>query len=276
VTLTAVTGLREGGSPWLLRFSDGGALVLRTGGEGHREAFATELAALSLAGPAGLPVPGVVAALLDGDALAVLTTVLPGSSRTTSAPSAARFRALGAAAAAVHRVPAPPPSAALPVRTRSISAVDFGALRRAAPSRPLLVRAEELLARLPVPPAPRVLVHGDLWQGNTLWLGDALTGVIDWDGAGVGPAGVDLGSLRCDAATSAGATAPDDVLAGYEAATGQPFPDVAYWDLVAALTTPPDMGWFVDAVRDQGRTDLDQPTMLARRDAFLAAALSRF
>jgi hypothetical protein len=50
---------------------------------------------------------------------------------------------------------------------------------------------------------------------------------------------------------------------------------VAYWDLVAALTTPPDMGWFVDAVRDQGRTDLDQPTMLARRDAFLEAALAR-
>jgi aminoglycoside phosphotransferase (APT) family kinase protein len=271
------TALREGGSPWLLRFSDGAALVMRTGGEGHRQAFATELAALSLAGPAGLPVPGVVAARLDapdGD-LAVLTTVLPGSSRTTAAPTATRFRALGAAAAAVHRVPAPPPSAALPVRTRSISAVDFGALRRAAPPQPLLVRAEELLARLPVPPAPRVLVHGDLWQGNTLWTGDALTGVIDWDGAGVGPAGIDLGSLRCDAATSAGGTAPDDVLAGYEAATGQPFPDVAYWDLVAALTTPPDMGWFVDAVRDQGRTDLDQPTMLARRDSFLAAALDR-
>jgi aminoglycoside phosphotransferase (APT) family kinase protein len=153
--------------------------------------------------------------------------------------------------------------------------VDFAALRRAAPPRELLVRAEALLDRLPVPPAPPVFVHGDLWQGNTLWDGDRLTGIIDWDGAGVGPAGIDLGSLRCDAATSAGGSAPDDVLAGYEAATGRPFPDVAYWDLVAALTTPPDMGWFVAAARDQGRADLDQPTMLARRDAFLQAALAR-
>jgi aminoglycoside phosphotransferase (APT) family kinase protein len=274
-SVAAVTGLREGGSPWLLRFSDGGAVVLRTGGEAHRQAFATELAALSLAAPAGLPVPRVLAADLDGDPVAVLTSVLPGTSRTSGPPSSARLRALGAAAAAIHRVPAPPPSAALPVRTRSISAVDFTALRRAAPPQELLVAAEAALAALPVPPSPAVFVHGDLWQGNVLWDGDALSGVIDWDGAGGGPAGIDLGSLRVDAATSAGGSAPDAVLAGYEAATGRPFADVAYWDVAAALTTPPDMGWFVDAVRDQGRSDLDQPTMLARRDAFLAAALGR-
>jgi hypothetical protein len=51
--------------------------------------------------------------------------------------------------------------------------------------------------------------------------------------------------------------------------------DVAYWDVVAALTTPPTIDWFTGAIRDQGRTDLDQPTLLARRDAFLAAALDR-
>ncbi len=54
-----------------------------------------------------------------------------------------------------------------------------------------------------------------------------------------------------------------------------PFPDVAYWDVVTALATPPSMTWFVTAVRDQGRTDLDQATMVARRDAFLGAALDR-
>jgi hypothetical protein len=35
------------------------------------------------------------------------------------------------------------------------------------------------------------------------------------------------------------------------------------------------MDWFVTAAQDQGRTDLDQPTMLARRDAFLLDALRR-
>jgi aminoglycoside phosphotransferase (APT) family kinase protein len=273
-----VRGLREGGAPWLLRAADGTELVLRAGGPDQRASLATEVAALELAGPAGLPVPRLVAADLSGELpgerLAVLTTALPGTSRITSAPSPARLRALGALAAAIHAVPAPAPSAALPRRERSISSVDFAALRRAAPPRELLVRADELLASRPRPPAPDVLVHGDLWQGNTLWDGDALTGVVDWDCAGVGPAGVDVGSLRCDAALTGAEGAPDEVLVGYTSAGGA-VDDVAYWDVVAALTTPPTIDWFTGAIRDQGRTDLDQPTLLARRDAFLAAALDR-
>jgi Ser/Thr protein kinase RdoA (MazF antagonist) len=120
-----------------------------------------------------------------------------------------------------------------------------------------------------------VFVHGDLWQGNTLWEGDTLTGVVDWDCAGSGAAGIDLGSLRCDAWMAAGPQAAAAVLAGYEEAAGRPADDVAYWDVAAALCTPPTIGWFTDAIRDQGRTDLDQPTLLARRDAFLRDALHR-
>ena len=65
------------------------------------------------------------------------------------------------------------------------------------------------------------------------------------------------------------------MLTGYEHVLGRPADDVAYWDVVAALCTPPEVDWFTDAVRDQGRTDLDQPTLLRRRDAFLRAALDR-
>jgi aminoglycoside phosphotransferase (APT) family kinase protein len=263
--------LREGGPPWLLRSASGTSLVLRTGG--YPGTLATEVAALRLTGAHGLPVPRVVA--VDLDRPAVLTTALPGTSRTSGPPSPARFRAIGAAAAAVHRLPAPPPSPELPVRTRPIPGVDFAALRRAEPVSPLLAAAEEALDQMPPPPSLPVFVHGDLWQGNLLWDGDTLTGIVDWDCAGVGPAGIDLGALRCDAATSAGAGAPEDVLAGYEQAAGGPLDDVAYWDVVAALATPPTMGWFLDAVRDQGRTDLEGPTVLARRDAFLEAALRR-
>jgi aminoglycoside phosphotransferase (APT) family kinase protein len=269
-----VRGLREGGAPWLLRAADGGELVLRTGGPGQRTSLATEVAALELAGAAGLPVPRLVAADLDSDKLAVLVTALPGSSRITGPPSAGRLRALGAVAAAIHAVPAPLASPALPPRERSISSVDFAALRRAAPPRDLLVRAEEALAARSAPAGPSVFVHGDLWQGNTLWDGEVLTGVVDWDCAGIGPAGIDLGSLRCDAALSAGPVAADEVLAGYRDAGGV-VEDVAHWDVVAALCTPPTIDWFTEAIRDQGRTDLDQPTLLARRDAFLAAALGR-
>lgn len=275
-----VTGLRDGGSPWLLNLAGTGGVevVLRMGGEASRDSHVTEVAALELAGRHSLPAPELLAADLAGEVspgvLAVLTSRVPGTSRMSAEPSPGRLRALGAAAAAVH-THAVMSSLALPVRTRPIGGVDFAMLRRAAPARPLLIEAEEAHAIMPLPERPSVLVHGDLWHGNTLWDGATLTGLIDWDCAGVGQPGIDLGSLRCDAALCSGAAAADEVLAGYEAATDRRADDVAYWDLVAGLATPPTMDWFVEAIHGQGRTDLDQPTLLARRDAFLRSALDR-
>jgi hypothetical protein len=52
-------------------------------------------------------------------------------------------------------------------------------------------------------------------------------------------------------------------------------PEVAHWDVVAALSTPPDMGWFPGAIAGQGRPDLTRELLLRRRDAFLRAALDR-
>jgi len=119
------------------------------------------------------------------------------------------------------------------------------------------------------------LVHGDLWHGNTLWDDGRLTAVLDWDCAGVGPAGIDLGSLRCDAAWCHGVEAAGHVLRGWEAEAGRPASDVPYWDAVAALASPPDMGWFPVSMSAQGRPDLTREVMLERRDAFVDAALSR-
>jgi len=48
-----------------------------------------------------------------------------------------------------------------------------------------------------------------------------------------------------------------------------------YWDAVAALASPPDMGWFPISMAAQGRPDLTREVMLERRAAFLGAALSR-
>ena len=278
-------GMRDGGSPWRIEVDAAPVAVLKlvpavpAVPAVAADSLATEVAALELAGSWGLPVPRVLAADVEGivvpGSLAVVTTAVPGSSRVSVVPSGERFRRLGQLAAAVHGMPAPAPSAVLPVREHPIPGVDFAALRAAAERRPLLEAAEESLADAPLPERPPVFVHGDLWQGNTLWDGAVLTGVVDWDCAGVGAAGVDLGSLRCDAWMSAGREAAAAVLAGYEEAAGRPADDLAYWDVVAALSTPPTIDWFVGAIRDQGRTDLDQPTLLARRDAFLRDALHR-
>jgi aminoglycoside phosphotransferase (APT) family kinase protein len=270
-----VRGLRDGGSPWLLRLDRGGGrgVVLRVGDDGDRAALRTEVAALELAAAHGLPAPRLLAAEVVGDRPVVLVEQVPGSSAIPAERPPERLRALGGAAAALHAV-ALAPGPDLPRRDRPIAGEDFAALRRKAAPHPLLLEAEERVAT-PPPGEPEVFVHGDLWQGNALWDGDTLTGLIDWDCAGAGPPGVDLGSLRCDAAVCFGPEAAGDVLAGWEAAAGRPAEGVAHWDAVAALSTPPDMGWFPGAIAGQGRPDLTREVLLGRRDAFLRAALER-
>ena len=142
-------------------------------------------------------------------------------------------------------------------------------------STPLLDEAGERILDVPVPDEPMVFVHGDLWQGNTLWDGDRCTGVIDWEAAGAGHPGVDLGCLRWDAVMFFGPHAADEVLAGWEQASAAAATQVAYWDVVAALNYPADMSGLLSTFRECGRSDLDAPTVTERRDAFVEDALTR-
>jgi aminoglycoside phosphotransferase (APT) family kinase protein len=269
--VTEVRGLRDGGSPWLIRLT-GHNVILRVGTGQDPGALPTEVAALQLAAEHDLPAPRLLAADLDRTPPLVLVEQLRGSSEIPRDRPPERLRTLGRTAALLHAIPLHP-THELPRRDRPIASVDFAALRRQHPPTPLLTEAEERAAESP-PDGPTGLVHGDLWQGNALWTDNTLTGLVDWDCAGTGSPGVDLGSLRCDAAICFGLDAARDVQAGWEEATGRPPSAVPYWDIVAALSTPPDMGWFPAAIAAQGRPDLTQELLLRRRDAFLRNALA--
>ncbi|MGM1057677.1 phosphotransferase enzyme family protein [Saccharothrix sp. Mg75] len=271
-------GLREGGSPWSLDLDGAERAVLRVGRDdpGGRARLVTEVAALRLAERHALPTPRVLAADVDGAEAGfpvLLTTALPGGSAMPPTPSPARLRALGAVAAALREVVADP-MPGLPRRRWPLDGVGGGFARDAAGSS-LVAEAVALVDRLPAPVGPTVLVHADLWQGNVLWVGDEVTGVVDWEYAGVGAPGLDLGNLRCDAAMLLGGDAPDLVLDGWCAAVGGPAPEVARWDAEAALSTPGDVAAWLPAIHDQGRTDLTADVLARRRDAFLRAALDR-
>jgi aminoglycoside phosphotransferase (APT) family kinase protein len=97
--------------------------------------------------------------------------------------------------------------------------------------------------------------------------------MVDWDAAGVGHPGIDLGTLRLDAAILFGLPAAGEILEGWRQATGQAADAMAYWDLVAALTTLTDMATWLPVAHDHGRLDLDAATLNNRRDAFLHSAL---
>lgn len=278
--VTEVTGLRAGGSPWRVSWvsdsdsGENGRAVLRIGDASDESAQAIAEAAMPLADSQGVPVPNVLGSRVDDDSSMLLMEWIDGTSAQPAEPSRARLEALGATAAVIFR--ANLGESSLPQIEHPIPDVDFAALRATGPAHSLLERAAQRLAAIERPDDRTGLVHGDLWSGNTLWRDDELVAVNDWDCAGVGAAGVDLGSLRLDAAMLYGPEASAHVLAGWEREAAEQAESLAYWDAVAALSTPPDLGWFVAATSEAThRPDLTRELMLQRRDAFLSDALER-
>jgi aminoglycoside phosphotransferase (APT) family kinase protein len=274
--LISVTGLRDSGTPWLMRYETSvgeGSAVLRVGAPEMAQTQKFEVRGIALARDWGVPAPGVIAARADDKAALLLIEYVDGSSHQPVEPDPARLEALGRIAARISAVD--PGDAELPVVTHPIPDVDFDELRARAQPQPLLAAAQERVAAI-VPDDPVGFVHGDLWSGNALWRGAELAAVIDWDCAGRGAAGVDLGSLRCDASMCYGFEASDHVLAGWQREAECPAESLAYWDAVAALSTPPDIDWFAEAIAGMtGRPDLTKELLRERRDAFLADALDR-
>jgi aminoglycoside phosphotransferase (APT) family kinase protein len=270
--------MRSGGTPWLLRAGNR-EVVLRVARAKFVTGTATESAAMiHVAKSAGASFP--IAELLGYDLAEqtsyglVLTSRVRGTGVIPAKPDPERLRAIGAVAARISSVELTP-TAELPFRSRPIEGEDFAAMRRTQGASDLLRAAEDAVAVTRPDDRRLGLVHGDLWYGNTLWDDGTLTAVLDWDCAGVGPAGIDLASVRCDAAWCHSIEAADHVLRGWEAEAGRPASDVAYWDIVGSLASPPYMSWFPDAMTGQGRPDLTQDILRERRDAFLAAALQR-
>ncbi len=81
-----------------------------------------------------------------------------------------------------------------------------------------------------------VLLHGDYWPGNTLWLDGRLAAVIDWEDAAFGDPLADLGNARLELTMLFGAVAAEDFTSGYSASMpGLDVTALPWWDLYAAL-----------------------------------------
>jgi len=114
------------------------------------------------------------------------------------------------------------------------------------------------------PHGPAVFIHRDFHPGNFLWSGRALTGVVDWVNACVGPAEVDVAHLRVNLAVLEDVANADRVVAGdpawdIEAAFG--FLDWGSRDVIEAWPGP----W----------PELDATTARSRLEAFVARALAQ-
>jgi len=114
------------------------------------------------------------------------------------------------------------------------------------------------------PHGPAVLIHRDFHPGNLLWRGRALTGVVDWVNACVGPADVDAAHLRVNLAVLGDVANADRVVAGDPA-----------WDVEAAFDF---LDWgsreAVDAWPGPW-PELDAATARVRLQAFVGSALAQ-
>lgn len=265
--------------PWRIDLGDDDLprrAVVSLGAPGE-SGLATEVAALGVCAMTGVPAPRVLAVDVAGAEAGrpvLVQSWITGESRVPGPDEPSRGRALGRVAAAIHAVELAPTDL-LPVRTSSLATVPFETLPVPEAYVDLLAEVHATVATTPAPESPTGLVHGDLWQGNTLWDDGEHVGTLDWDHAGTGHPTVDLGSLRWDLAVLGGG-GEDDVLVGWSEAAGRRLApeEVARGDLVAVLASPPDLALWLPNFHAQGRPDLTLDVVTARRDAFARRALA--
>jgi aminoglycoside phosphotransferase (APT) family kinase protein len=123
--------------------------------------------------------------------------------------------------------------------------------------------------------ARRVLVHGDYWPGNLLWVRGRLIGVVDWEQPRLGDLAKDVATCRGDLWVLFGQAAADDFLSEYERAAGVKVNDLAFWDLLISSWAVPEMEEWAVAYRILGRPDLTPEVASGRIRAFARAALER-
>jgi aminoglycoside phosphotransferase (APT) family kinase protein len=121
----------------------------------------------------------------------------------------------------------------------------------------------------------RVLVHGDYWPGNLLWLRRRLVGVVDWEQPRLGEAAKDVATCRGDLAVLFGQAVADAFVTHYEAAAGQPVQDLPFWDVFVSTWAVPEIDEWIGAYHVLGRRDLTPDIARERIRRFARVALER-
>jgi aminoglycoside phosphotransferase (APT) family kinase protein len=121
--------------------------------------------------------------------------------------------------------------------------------------------------------SPEVLTHTDYWSGNVVWRDGALTGIVDWSGAALGPRGFDVGWCRLDLHLLLGQGVADVFLAAYEDAIDDVLGDVALWDGWAIARSYDTVTDWEPNYRPLGRADLDGGELRRRHSQWMDRVL---
>jgi len=120
-----------------------------------------------------------------------------------------------------------------------------------------------------------VLVHGDYWPGNLLWVRGRLVGVVDWEQPRLGDPIKDVATCRGDLWVLFGQAVADAFLAHYEDEVGDVIHvhDLRFWELFVSIEAVREMPEWAGGYRALGRPDLTAERATALIRAFARAAL---
>jgi aminoglycoside phosphotransferase (APT) family kinase protein len=215
-----------------------------------------------------LPAPSLLGADRTGDVAGgpcLLMTAVPGEPLLAPPDLADCVRQMADLLVRVHDVV---PTGLAPTDPHGVDErTDHGWIR--SPGR---ARAVAHAAAEHTPRHPGVLVHGDYQQLNVLWLGQRLSGVVDWTYAGSGPREIDVGHCRLALAVLFTTDAAETFLRRYEAEAGVSVDPRG--DIRALLAFGPSWLEFVPR-QVAGRARVELPGMADRVEALLRSALTR-
>jgi aminoglycoside phosphotransferase (APT) family kinase protein len=139
----------------------------------------------------------------------------------------------------------------------------------------LLAAARAEWARVALMNQPRVLLHGDYWPGNLLWLRGRLVGVVDWEQPCLGPVEKDVATCRGDLWILLGQEAADAFVVAYEQASGRALSNQRFWDVLVSTWAVRLIDEWVGGYHTLGRTDLTLEIARARIRDFARTALDQ-
>lgn len=98
-----------------------------------------------------------------------------------------------------------------------------------------------------------VFSHTDFWPGNTMWRGDELAAVIDWEAPATGDREMDVAYCSLDIRYLGMDKVADRFISTYQELTGESLPNLAHWEAVGLCRPMPDIGVWVPAWVSMGR-----------------------
>jgi aminoglycoside phosphotransferase (APT) family kinase protein len=250
-----------GGSMDVLRVGDGGRAVLKRywlPQDGELSPAETEFRALTLANEHGVPAPKPL--WIDRVGLfperAVMTTFIDG--HVISAPSDPLDWAaqLAEALVHIHRIrPSPADEALFPALAPGAwpHEDEYPIARGEHPLRGRL-RSTRRQAMASLQPETAVYLHHDYWPGNTLWRGERLVAVVDWEGGVMGDPTIDVACCAFDISMLGLDDAAAHFVAVYRELSGRSLPNLPYWTLVASGRPPPDIAMWLPGWEAMGVT----------------------